>query len=242
MLMSRPKIVAVIALCGHQAYGERDKGVTMKHSSRMISIGISVGIFAASLAVIPVAQAYPPGTNMAMSASSSSRTTGQSVSFSVSRVKPGCVVTFRVPGVVVKTSTANASGWAYASVEFSTAGFYHANASTASGACEGQSASVTVQVVARAPSAPMSFRASSPGSGRITLSWSSNCDCGGSPFAYWTAYVTKSGNQRVRSLETTRNGANFVGLARGYYYVSVRVTNAAGKLSPTTSVVGISVR
>ena len=214
-------------------------GVIVKQPLWKISLGVSVGIFAVIFAAAPAAQAYPAGTDMSISASSTSPVRGQSVSFSVSRVKPGCLVTFRVPGVVVRESTANASGWAYTSVVFNSAGTYTNTATTASGSCEGQSASVTVRVVAQAPKAPTNFRASS-GVGRISLTWSASCDCGGSPFAYWTAYVTQKGN-RIRALETTRNGANFVGLKRGYYYVSVRVTNAAGKLSPTTSVIGISV-
>ena len=101
----------------------------------------------AAAALIAPAQAYPPGTKMRIGASSSTVNVKQNVTFTVTRAKPGCAVTFTIGSNSFKpVVTADGSGTAVTVGSFSKAGKYTVSASTRSGSCGGEKASTTVTV------------------------------------------------------------------------------------------------
>jgi len=200
----------------------------------MISRRLSTAVLAAGLVIgavvvgAPAANAYPPGTAMALTSSPLTTPTNTYVALTASHVKPGCRVTFSAYGSSSKYATANGSGEASVNFKFSKSGTVKARATTSDdGGCGHESATVNVTVYG-APSAPSDLKKSTVTKNSIRVTWKSPCSCGGLPLKWWTVTLRDSRGGFISSNTTTNPYYTLSGLKRyTYYKVSVRATNTA---------------
>ena len=183
---------------------------------RLYAALAATSVLGASIAFVPAAQAYPPGTALTISSSASSVKTSTSVTFRVTGanaaaggvVAPSssnrCTVTFSATGLTSKSVTAS-GGAASTTFSWTTTGIKTVTASTSSsqsfsvttgtGAarkttvyrCGSESTSTSLFVYAT-PVAP-TVTVHTGGVGRATISWTAltTAQAGGASVSYYTA-------------------------------------------------------
>lgn len=207
-------------------------------SRRIAALVAATGlVLGAALASAPVANAYPPGTDLSLSTSLSTVKVNTYVTLTARHAKPGCKVTFSAYGSSSKTARADSGGEATTRFKFGRTGTITAKATTSrSYGCGGESASVLVTVYG-VPSAP-SYLKATVGRTTINASWKSPCSCGGLPLKWWTVKVTTTGGSTVKGpFTTTSPNYAFTGLSRyTYYYVVVTATNSGDFTGPASKI------
>ena len=221
----------------------------------------TAALLGGSVAFVPAAQAYPPGTALTIAGSAASAKTGTSITFTArganaasgSSIAPStsnkCTVTFSATGLGSKSVTAS-SGTASTTFAFTTTGIKTITASTSSSQsfsvtsngkttvyrCGNESASTKVTIY-NTPVAP-TVTSYAGGVGRASIAWSAETltQSGGFPVSYYTArlYGPSSSTKVKFAQQTTSTSQTWIGLAKGTYYVAVTATTAYGT-SPSST-------
>jgi len=107
-----------------------------------------IGSLGATVVVAPASSAYPPGTAMTLASSTITPKQGAYVTLTASQAKPGCYVTFSSSSRYFKggRKKANSAGVAALRTSFEKYGTFVVRATTTSGKCGGESATLTFYV------------------------------------------------------------------------------------------------
>ena len=184
--------------------------------TRIFAALATASLLGATVAFVPAAQAYPPGTALSIAASAASAKTSTSITFTArganaasgSSIAPSssnkCTVTFSATGLTSKSVTAS-SGTASTTFAFTTTGIKTVTASTSSSQsfsvttgtgsakkttvyrCGNESASTNVTIY-NTPVAP-TVTSYGGGVGTARIAWSAETltQSGGFPVSYYTA-------------------------------------------------------